>query len=297
MGGEAWAENGPATGSVFCFWAPFRLPEQSEASRDIRASEVALEPTRADIRVCRRVLLIEDSEFNVAVARALLKGRDCGIDVAPNGQIGLDMFMADDYDIVLLDMQMPVMDGYETARRIRAFEKETGRAHEPLVALTACALSGDAEKCLEAGCDAYLAKPLTQKQFLGTVSRFVMLRGAGGHVPEDDGADPWDEPQATDAIRVKAPPGLHEIAHVFLQRMRDRLPVIRHDCDAGDFEAVKGVAHQMKGEGASFGFGPVSEMGARLQRAAMDGDASVVRAVAMELQHYLERVIIENGQE
>lgn len=111
------------------------------------------------------ILLVEDNRVNQMVASQMLKKLNCKVEVAGNGQIGLDKLGKGRYDIVFMDCQMPVMDGYETTRRIREQEKGT-KKHQVIVAMTANAMAGDRARCLEAGMDDYISKPIKQEDIL-----------------------------------------------------------------------------------------------------------------------------------
>ena len=126
------------------------------------------EPVRA-----LRILLAEDAPDNVALIRAYLSKTPHRLDVAVDGADALVRFADGAYDLVLMDMQMPVMDGYLAARAIRERERESGAAPTPVVALTAHALREDEAKCLAAGCDAYLSKPVKKKILLETIVRYA----------------------------------------------------------------------------------------------------------------------------
>jgi CheY-like chemotaxis protein len=122
----------------------------------------------------RRVLLVEDNEINRRVALGLLRSRGHLVEIAENGQEALNMLAKHEFDVVLMDMQMPVMDGYEATAAIRAHEHEMG-GHMPIVAMTAEALKGDRERCLAVGMDDYVAKPISQSEIYRAVERFPAL--------------------------------------------------------------------------------------------------------------------------
>jgi len=107
-----------------------------------------------------KILLVEDAEENRFVIKAYLKSFPYKIEVAENGLIGLEKYMAESFDLVLMDMQMPVMDGYTATRKLREWEKKQDRKQTPVIALTAHALKEDRQKCLDAGCSEYLSKPI-----------------------------------------------------------------------------------------------------------------------------------------
>ena len=115
-----------------------------------------------------RVLLVEDNAVNQMVAESLLERRGFDVVVASNGREGVDAFQRERFDLVLMDIQMPEMDGFEALAAIRAIEEPTGR-HTPVVALTAHALKEDRERCLAAGMDDYLSKPIEAAKLYETI--------------------------------------------------------------------------------------------------------------------------------
>ena len=119
------------------------------------------------------MLLVEDSEDNRMLILAYLKRTPHQVEIAENGQIAVDRFTTGEFDLVLMDMQMPVMDGYSATRAIREWELQNGLARTPIIALTAHALFGDAEKSAEAGCDAHLTKPIKKATLLEELERFA----------------------------------------------------------------------------------------------------------------------------
>ena len=123
----------------------------------------------------QRILLVEDSADNRVLVLSYLRGTPCQVDVAENGQIAVEKFIAGHYDLVLMDVEMPVMDGYAATRAIRQWESTHGREPTPIVALTAYARPEDAQRCREAGCTAHLAKPVRKPQLMQTI---MALSGA-----------------------------------------------------------------------------------------------------------------------
>lgn len=150
---------------------------------------IALRPpsaTEPDEVLERRVLLVEDNPVNRHIATAILKRLGCEVEIALDGEEAIRIWKEGAFDIVLMDCQMPVMDGYDAAREIRAHEAARGLPRTPLIALTANALAGDRELCLEAGMDDHLGKPFTQDLLLAALDRWARtpavrtLRVAGG---------------------------------------------------------------------------------------------------------------------
>jgi signal transduction histidine kinase/CheY-like chemotaxis protein len=180
MEGRIEVASEPGQGAVFTFTARFppveasstrpTAPPPAEEPLTLQESSVhyAMQP--------RRVLLVEDSENNRMLIIWYLKDLPYTIDVACNGHEGVELFMKHRYDIVLMDIQMPVLDGFMATRRIRAIEQARGLPPTPVLALSASTLKEDAHLCFAAGCTAYLAKPVQKRDLVQAISRFVDRR-------------------------------------------------------------------------------------------------------------------------
>ena len=171
MGGRIWVESIAGTGSNFQFTVRLGLPETLE-----HAAAAAVET--ADPRLPRsdqpiRILLAEDSEDNRLLIQTYLKGPAYDVDTAADGSEVLDCFKSRNYDLILMDMQMPVMDGYEATRAIRRWETEQGWTRTPIIAVTAYALQEDAMKSLEAGCDTHLTKPIRKATLIESILQYA----------------------------------------------------------------------------------------------------------------------------
>jgi two-component system, sensor histidine kinase and response regulator len=132
----------------------------------------AVEQPRDGERLSLRVLLAEDNEVNQRLISRLLEKKGHTVAVAQNGQMAVRMWSEQEFDLVAMDMQMPIMDGLEATAEIRVRERDTGR-HVPIVAMTANAFDEDREKCLRGGMDGYIAKPVTAKSIEMEIARVV----------------------------------------------------------------------------------------------------------------------------
>ncbi|MDR1566270.1 MAG: response regulator [Treponema sp.] len=185
MGGSIWVKSKPGEGAIFAF--TFQAKRAEESAREEN-------PDNPELKGCfkgRRILLAEDVEINREIVISLLEDTGLEIDCAENGTKALEKFRAnpDRYDLIFMDIHMPEMDGYETTRRIRAFEREssTGAGGEgeagskkptPIVAMTANVFRQDVEKCLEAGMNDHIGKPIDFNDVIARLRK---------HLPENQG--------------------------------------------------------------------------------------------------------------
>ena len=195
MGGNLSVESACGAGSTFRFTVPFELPleleppsaqaEPTTPSRSLPQLAVTQRAERVAPEQRLHVLLAEDHEINRTLATRILEKRGHRVTSAADGCEVMAQLDLDTFDVVLLDLSMPNMDGFETTTAIRERERGTG-CHLPLVALTAHAMQGDRERCLAAGMDAYLTKPVRP----GPLRDELMTWGLGGRGPgSENGTD------------------------------------------------------------------------------------------------------------
>jgi CheY-like chemotaxis protein len=176
MGGEIWVESVLGQGSQFHFTAHLapatpgeRSPGMSPAQTDL-SSPIAV-PTELKAPRRLRILLAEDNAVNQKIATRVLEKQGYEVTVAADGHQALAALDRAQFDVVLMDVQMPEMDGFETTAAIRAQERETGN-HIPIIAMTAHAMQGDRERCLAAGMDNYVSKPLKVPELLELLQNY-----------------------------------------------------------------------------------------------------------------------------
>ena len=190
-----------------------------------------------------RILLAEDSQDNVLLIEAYLKASGYSADVARNGQAALEKFISGTYDVVLMDVQMPIMDGYSATRRIRQWETENGAAPVPILALTAHALPEEVRKSFDAGCTAHLTKPIRKATLIAAIEEHTM-----------------------GLVRVL--PSLADLVPGFLDGRRRDIDAIAAALERSDYDNVRILGHNMKGSGAGYGFNRITEIGTSLEQAA-----------------------------
>jgi CheY-like chemotaxis protein len=172
MGGAISVESTPGQGSCFRFRIQAGIAGEQALAPD-EAAEVVHPPPGRPAALAVRVLLVEDNPVNQRVFLRLLQKNGHKVTLASNGRQALEALVTGEFDIILMDVQMPVMTGLEAAEAIRRTERGSGR-HVPIVAMTAHAMKGDKERCLESGMDGYLSKPIRLNALLETLEKFAL---------------------------------------------------------------------------------------------------------------------------
>lgn len=254
-----------------------------------------------------RILLAEDSNLNQEVAIDALTSLGCQVDVAENGIVALEKLEAGDYDIIFMDCSMPVMDGYETTRRIRSIGSDKSRV--PVVAITAHALKSCRDKCLEAGMDDYIPKPISHRSIEVALRRFCRPDAPRGKdappekpavgvkiVKDSDSLDKakpapvsntLDFPKALERVGGKS-----EILRKVVAKYLESVPRLMVELVAllqerNPVEASK-KAHRIKGDSAIVGGVKAFELALSIEKAAKDGDFAACAPLAAELKIAIE---------
>ncbi|OGB08267.1 MAG: hypothetical protein A3E25_02055 [Burkholderiales bacterium RIFCSPHIGHO2_12_FULL_69_20] len=282
----------------------FRALAQTMGS--IGAGAPAPAPADADRPVIRaRALLAEDNGVNQVVARNMLKALGCEFLIVPNGEEALHAMQREHFDIVLMDCQMPVMDGYAATGAIRAHQAGLATPQRtPIVALTANALLGDAQRCLDAGMDDHLAKPYTRQQLATMLMRWLPAELVQRPVPADGkapGATPAPKPRpmagmldqsALDNIRAVDDDGsvLDEVIQMYLDEVPVQLAGLQQALARGDGVELGRVAHAMKSASLNVGAKSLGELCRRLERQGKDGDLAGAGDLVAAVEAMLEGV-------
>jgi signal transduction histidine kinase/DNA-binding response OmpR family regulator/HPt (histidine-containing phosphotransfer) domain-containing protein len=286
-----------ALGSLFARRA---LPVPS-ASANVASSIV----NEAGARTAR-ILLVEDYRANQLVAAKHLQGAGYEVDLAENGKEAVDAFAAQAYDLILMDVQMPIMDGYEATRAIRDVEQarrdagEAGCTAVPIVALTAHAVKEYVDQCLESGMNDFVTKPLRKATLVTAVEKWIppRLRGRGTPRPAAT-ARKCGPPAAFDFARaLKEFEGdrqlLEEVLVEFVAAVRCQLPVLGAALAAGDAERVQREAHSIKGGAANLTADGLSRAARELEHignsGTLDGGQDALERLAAEFARFEEQV-------
>lgn len=280
MGGRIWAESRVGKGSTLSFVLPFGvvagpIEVKSEPVVDERTLSETMDGRETPIRI----LLVEDYKNNQIIVQTFLKRTRSVIDIAENGTEAVDKFKVGSYDLVLMDVQMPLKDGYTATSEMRQWERDRGIARTPILALTAHALKDEAERSLKAGCDAHLTKPIQKTALLKAVYDFTKGRKAAAAGPRGNGRN-----------IVHVDPDLSQLVPQFLDDVRRDCVEAQQALHRNDFATVRTMGHRLKGSGGSYGFPEITHFGHVFETAATDGRVSDIQKALGDFRIYLDNL-------
>ncbi len=296
---SAWGIRQPAEFAALGFAAYVLKPVSQRDLRDCLARVMALDAAQwhertqtiviaernRDASNERRILLAEDNLVNQKVARGTLERMGYRVDIVSNGADAVAAWETGRYQVILMDCQMPVMDGYQATREIRLRERGAGRI--PIIALTADAMKGAERQCRDAGMDDYLTKPLDRARLGETVDRHFAPPPEPDSPAEDSPVD-WEQFMTTmDGDQESA----QELVRLFIDSGDATLRDISAALGRGDLAAVGYAAHSFKGSSASIRAGSASAAAARLEEAARAGATDQMPQLEAQLQREAGRAM------
>ncbi len=227
------------------------------------------------------ILLVEDNPDNQELIELYARRTGANIDVADNGRTGVDMALAHGYDLILMDMQMPVMDGVEAIRVLR----QSGYSR-PVVSLTANAMVTSREKCIAAGADDYLVKPVNVTKFYNILNKYLpetgAMTGTGPGIHEQDG-DEYAELYNSPAFLA------------IIDQFKQNLPQLMAELSAAvrkeDWELAQSKSHDLKGTGGTVGFPDITEVAGRMNVQIINGDYGQAALTCTELEDLCQRIL------
>ena len=297
LGGDIQVVSQPGGGSTFTFTMEAQLPEPVRMLNDLSdaARLAAHQPPSAPpaaVKLRGRVLLAEDGLDNRKLISMILRKAGVEVDMASNGREAVEKALAalsagTPYDVILMDMQMPEMDGYEATSQLRQSDYD-----RPIVALTAHAMAGDHQKCIAAGCDEYATKPVNRYLLLATLARWM-----GSPQPQDEpenataGASPEKLPSDETIYSIfRGDPDMAGIIAEFVGQLPQRLADMRQAAENNQWDVLQRATHQLKGAGGSYGYACLTDTAGQLESSAKRRDAEAAMLALNKLTQLCEKI-------
>jgi two-component system sensor histidine kinase/response regulator len=244
-----------------------------------------------------RILLAEDNPMNQKLAVTLLKKAGYSVDAVENGRRAIQSLKLKAYDLILMDVQMSEMDGFEVTKIIRAREGEA--KHTPIIAMTAHAMKGDRERCLQAGMDDYISKPIEPQELFGAIEKWTKFRGK-----EKDLSPSKSELALSEHIEPVEPIDLEsallrfegdkeffkEMLREFLSYAPKQLDKLAEAIKTGDAKVVEREAHSLKGAAGNLGAKSIADLALRLEFLGRRGDFAGAKEMIGDLKAELKRL-------
>ena len=286
LGGDIRCESEKGAGSRFIFTITNRDFANAKYIQSLEEfvlnSDDALHIEREVKRLSGRILLVEDSEDNQQLIEMYVHKTGAHIDIADNGLQGVDMALAEHYDLVLMDMQMPVMDGVEAIALLRH-----NNYTRPIVALTANAMLSTREKCLEAGANDFMVKPIDLMVFYDILNKYL-------EVVDQDNSEPLaGEVASSKTTEYYSNPRYLAIVEKFKHKLPDMVSELALLVDDKNWEMVIARSHDLKGLGGTMGFLQITEIAGRLNSRARKKDYEQVVKTSAELEQACRSILDE----
>ncbi len=302
MDGEIGVDSIEHEGSTFWFKIPFEMATGSE--KPVNLYDETQNEENIDISYDIKILAVDDHPVNQIFVQKLLKRlKFFNVDLAEDGQQALDLIAENNYDLVLMDCQMPQLDGYEATTILRKLEEGTDK-HLPVIALTANAMVGDREKCIQSGMDDYLSKPIRPDKLLALMQKWTLTKAQGNtnlieNIVEEVSSKQSDEPPIDmdrlnmftdgDADEEK------ELLELFFEQVELSITELQNSIDNDDDIEWQKAAHKLKGSAANLGADSLcsacEEAEARFEEKIVIKEAMLadVSAKVSELRNFLSK--------
>jgi len=290
LGGDIWVESKPGSGSIFYFTAGFNLgaKERKEIWHEKGSSAISVPHGKL------KVLVAEDNEVNRQVAMYMLEEKGYKAETVCNGIEAIEAIKKGNFDLVLMDIQMPEMDGLEATRKIRGASGDEFNTDIPIIALTAHAFREDRDECLEAGMNGFITKPIKADDVVSEISRVMSGRTCG--TIESDGTD--DNVKVVDRDEMLERIGGNEdilvkIWEIFMQDAPVQMSVLKKAIDSDDAVLAERQAHSLKGASGNIGAGIMSSKAFEMEQAFRQKKNDNIDERYKELRSEFERVMRE----
>ncbi len=304
LGGDLTVASQLGVGSVFTITIDpgpmddMRFVDCSQLARSVESSPLSAPKTIAKLPPCR-VLVVDDAEENRQLVTLFLKRAGAEVIEAANGKEAVELERAAPFDVILMDMHMPIMDGFSATRELRKLGCTT-----EIVALTADVMKDDERKCRQAGCTGFLTKPISMDRLLQTITQIV-----GGPITEDvDLAEIREQVRelgaevrsVAGAVVPSVPmddPDYRQIVGTFVSRLQEKLVLMKEAHERGDFDDLAELGHWLKGSGGTVGFQILSSHGEMLESRAKSRDAAAVKRSLDEIEDTNRRIDLGSTEE
>ncbi len=289
--GSVSATSKPGQGSVFSLVIPAGVDPTKESPLQLESKEVR--PTdHQEQSFTGRVLVAEDNPSNQMLIKIMLRNMGLDVCIVENGQEAVDLACDQHFDMIFMDMQMPVMNGYEAAAALRKKKMTV-----PIIALTANAMKGDAEKCIKAGCNEYLPKPVNRKNLEKVMAGYLddtHVEAADSQQCPSPAEDRTVPPAYDDSVLISSladDPEFVQVLDIFIETLPKMLDSIRAAWRQSDMDTLKRQIHELKGAGGSAGFPVVMEHAAQIENTIETGQADQLAQTVEELLGLCEQIM------
>ncbi len=257
MGGSLCVSSTVGVGSTFAISMPIGKTSEVEfrdqyQSESIRATRAAESKESIQTRLDGHILLVDDGQTNRQLIGLILKRAGAKVTTANDGQEGFDLATKTPFDLILMDMQMPVMDGYTASTKLREHGITT-----PIIALTASAMTRDRERCLNAGCSDYLTKPVNTEELIERVEEWI--KKVDGHIPEPENTEPLVSTLPMDD------PDIRQIVQGYVEVLPEQLDEIEQAITDRNHQQLAGIVHKIIGSGGMVGLDAITQAAIELE--------------------------------
>ncbi len=296
MGGEIWAESCPNEGSTFHFTASLKttsLQDDAKVAEQISISHIS--PQMTSVNRALNILLVEDIEENIILGKIRLEEQKHRVTFAMNGLEALSRFKAGGFDLILMDINMPEMDGIEATQKIRLLEQGSGK-HIPIIAMTASVMKEEREKYALAGMDATVGKPIDFKELFETIYE-VTLKDSGSMVENASVVSPDDFPELAGIDMPLAKQKWNKLAvfkqglNLFIKNHCHAGQLLMASLEAGDWQALSQINHNLKGASGNLAMTEVFSLSLKIEETLHQQRQQDISSLVFELDNALETVL------
>ncbi|KAF0189921.1 MAG: hypothetical protein FD168_219 [Desulfobulbaceae bacterium] len=289
MQGRIWLNSQPGSGSTFFFSIPFHQALSAPPAIS------TIQPPSCELLRSARILLVDDNKDNCNLIRLYLKNTPFSLTTAGNGQQAVKAFCAKPCDLILMDIEMPIMDGYEATRKIRQWEQTRHRQPVPIIALTAHAFIRFKKKCLDAGCSDFLTKPIKKSKLIETIATHLKLSDQIQARPDANVPALRSKAKQNDGNVILDRKIAKLIPRFMINKKQDARQMLE-TLATGDMEALKQHAHGVKGTSWMYGFTLLGDLCQALEKAAGKSDKVQAEQLIEKITAYLDTVKIHYQQ-